>query len=1095
MQKKQSKNAAAHLGFIMGVLLLCSTQTGFASDNQPLLRFPDIHDNTMVFVHGEDIWSVPANGGVATRLTMNDGAERYPKFSPDGNLIAFTGEYDGNRDVYVMNAHGGQITRVTYHPRTDQVVGWHPTKNKILFSSSRKGFYLQLFLISPDGTGLEELILHESAAGSFSPDGKKIAFNKVSRENRTWKRYTGGLAQEVYLYDFEKNEIRNLTNFRGTDRIPMWVGDEVYFSSDRNRTLNIYAYDTKSDEVEQITHHTDYDVRRPSKGGNQIVYELGGALWLLNTSSKETKQIPVEIRMDAPEVRPRFKKVDKNITGIDCSAAGERAVIVARGEVFTVPPKDGSTRNLTKSSGARDKDAAWSPDGKWIAYISDQSGEYEVYLTDPMGKTKAQKLTSHKNGYRHTLRWSPDSKKIAYADQTLRCYYIDIATRKIVEVDRAEYENVDVSLDLKPIYDFSWSPDSRFLAYSKMNADLVMNLHIYSLQTDKSHNVSNGLFNDFGPVFSKDGRHLLFISNRRFNPTFDDFEWEMVYKNVAGVYCLTLREDGQPLLPLKKDEAKVPSTGEGKKKDSDAAVEVVIDFDGVAERIEALPLEPGNYRNLAVNKSSVFYLNKDKGDFNRFEFRGVGVRTLYAFSFEDRKQSAVIEDIDDYKLSSGGSHIVYKKNNSVGIIKSTETDSKGKTVGLAGLQMMFEPRAEWKQIFYEAWRFERDFYYDPDMHGLDWDAMKDKYGALMSGAVCRQDVRFIIGELIGELNTSHTYVFGGDLSRKADRVNVGMLGVDWNVDNANNRYRFGKIHRAPDWTREVIPPLARPGVNVRDGEYLLAVNGVQVAADRNIYSYFQNLANKQVTLTVNSKPSSQGAREVTVKPLRDEGVIRYIDWVEHNRKVVADLSDGRIGYLHLPDTYTGSAREFPKYFYAQTRKKGIVVDGRFNRGGLDPDIFLQRLNKKLHVYWTRRYSHDQTTPAVVTQAHLVCLTNRQAGSGGDMLPMEFKMLGMGPVIGTRTWGGLVGVSMFVPMIDGGGVTAPDYRIYDKDGKWIVENVGVEPDITVELHPAEMAEGKDAQLLKGVEVLLKKIKEEPRQWPKHAPFQVGSKKAD
>ncbi len=1095
MKKEQSKNTITLLALVTVTLLLFSMKLSLASEEHPLLRFPDVHDNTVVFVHGEDIWSVPASGGVATRLTMNDGAERFPKFSPDGSLIAFTGEYDGNRDVYVMNAHGGQITRVTYHPWTDEVVGWHPTKNKILFSSFRKGIYRQLFLISPDGTELEELILHESAAGSFSPDGKRIAFNKISRENRTWKRYTGGTAQEVYLYDFETNEIRNLTNFRGTDRVPMWIGEEVYFSSDRNRILNIYAYDTISGDTEQITHHTDYDVRRPSKGGSQIIYELGGSLWLLDTVSKETKQIPVEIRMDAPEVRPYLKKVDDNITGINCSAAGQRAVIVARGEVFTVPQKDGPTRNLTKSSGARDKDAAWSPDGKWLAYISDQSGEYEIYLTDPTGKTKAQKLTSHKDGYRHTLRWSPDSKKIAYADQTLRCYYIDITTKKIVEIDRAEYENVDVALDLKPIYDFSWSPDSRFLAYSKMNADLVTNLHIYSLETGKSHNVSNGLFNDFGPVFSQDGEHLLFISNRRFDPTFGDFEWEMVYKNVAGVYCLTLREDGQPLLPLKTDEAKITSSGKEKKKDSDKSANVVIDFDGLSERIEGLPLEPGNYRNLAVNESSVFFLNKDKGDFNRFEFRSVGARTLYAFSFKDRAENTVIEDIDDYKLSSSGSHIVYRKGNSVGIIESGKTDSKGKALGLAGLQMMFDPRAEWKQIFHEAWRMERDFYYDPNMHGLDWAALRDKYGALMSGAVCRQDVRFIIGELIGELNTSHTYVFGGDLRRQADRVNVGMLGVDWDVDKANNRYRFGKIHRVADWTREVMPPLARTGVNVGEGEYLLAVNGEQVTADRNPYSYLQNLANKQVTLLVNSSPSLQGAREVTVKPLGSEGALRYLDWVEHNRKLVDEMSDGRIGYLHLPDTYTGSAREFPKYFYAQTRKKGIIVDGRFNGGGLDPDIFLQRLNRKLHTYWTRRYSQDQTSPAIVTQAHMVCLTNRQAGSGGDMLPMEFQMLGMGPVIGTRTWGGLVGVSMFIQMIDGGGLTAPDYRIYDKDGKWIVENVGIEPDILVENHPAEMAEAKDAQLLKGVEVLLNKIKEEPREWPKHEPFQVDTENSN
>jgi tricorn protease len=449
----------------------------------------------------------------------------------------------------------------------------------------------------------------------------------------------------------------------------------------------------------------------------------------------------------------------------------------------------------------------------------------------------------------------------------------------------------------------------------------------------------------------------------------------------------------------------------------------------------------------------------------------------------------VIKGIDGYKLSADGSHIVYKKGKDIGIISSKEKNSKGKNLDLSGLKMWLNPIAEWKQIFNEAWRMERDFYYDPNMHGIDWAAMKEKYGRLLPYASCRQDIRFIVGELIGELNTSHTYVYGGDRKRRAERVNVGMLGADWEIDKASNRYRFKKIYRVPDWSRGILPPLMRPGIDVKEGDYLLQVNGEEVAADRNIYSYFQDLAGKQVSLLVNSKPIKADAKEIVIKPLRSEFILRYLDWVEHNRQIAEKESNGQIVYIHLPDTYMGSALEFPKYFYSQTRKKGLIIDGRFNGGGLDPDIFLQRLDKKLLTYWTRRYSHDQTTPAVVTRAHLVCLTNRQAGSGGDMVPMEFKMKKMGPVIGTRTWGGLVGVSMFIRLIDGGGLTAPDYRIYDPEGKWIVENVGVEPDIVVDLHPEEVARGYDAQLMKGIEVLLKKIKEDPRPWPKHESFRI------
>ena len=1080
------------------IILIFFISSTLIAEKRPLMRFPDVYKNDVVFVYGEDIWSVPVKGGVANRLTIHDGEERFPKFSPDGKLIAFTGEYDGNSDIYVMNVHGGDITRITYHPGYDEVVGWHPLKNKIIFRSSRQSFssFYRLFLISPDGTGLEELILHEAAQGSFSLDGKKIAYNRVSRETRTWKRYQGGTAQEVYLYDFETQEDRNLTNFKGTDRIPMWIGNKIYFSSDRNRVLNIYSYDLSTEKISQITFHKEYDVRRPSMGNNKVVYELGGTLWLLDVNTNITKQIPIQIKTDAVEVRRYLKKVDKLITEFDSSTSGKRVLIVARGEVFTVPKKDGATRNLTMDSGARDKNAVWSPNGKTIAYLSDKTGEYELYLIDQSGKKEAVRLTHYKDGYRHTLRWSPDSKKIAFADQTLRCYYIDVKTKKVTEVDKAYYENIDVSLDVKPIYDFSWSPDSRYIAYSKMDEDLVNKVYIYSLESRKTHNVSNGLFNDFNPVFTKDGEHLLFISNRLFDPTFCDIEWEMVYKKVAGIFCLTLKKDGKPFLPFKSDEEE----GENKEKKQDnneeeEIVKVIVDFKGLADRIEALPLESGNYRSLTVNEDAAFYLNAAEGDYNRFEYRKKGTQTLYSFSIKDRKEQTVIEDINSYKLSADGSRIVYKKDDDIGIINADSLNTKGKTVKLNDLKMWIDPIAEWQQIFNEAWRMERDFYYESNMHGLDWDAMKVKYGSLIPYASCRQDIRFIIGELIGELSTSHTYVFGGDYQRNPDPVNVGMLGVDWEIDNKSNRYRFKKIYQVPDWTRKVFPPLARPGINVKEGDYILQVNGNKVTADKNIYSYFINLAKKHVTLLVNDAPNHEGATEINVKPLSSDRTLRYLDWVEHNRMLADEKSNGQIGYLHLPDTYTGSTREFPKYFYSQLRKKGIIIDGRFNGGGLDPDIFLRRLDKDILSYWTRRYSYDQTSPQMATRAHLVCLTNRQAGSGGDMLPSEFQQKGMGPVIGTRTWGGLVGVSMWLGLIDGGGLSAPDYRIYNPSGKWIVENEGVQPDIVIDLDHAEIARGYDAQLEKGIEVLLKKIKEDPRDWPEHEPFPVDKLSKD
>ena len=1079
---KKKKSSFSLAGFIL-VLNLVFFNT--ANSQGPLLRFPDIHEDLIVFVHGEDIWSVAAEGGVATRLTIHDGEEHYPRFSPDGNLIAFTGYYDGNPDVYVMNKYGGEITRVTYHPGFDEVIGWHPTKNKIIFSAYRSDYpgYSELFLISPDGTGTEKLILHEAARGSFSSDGNQLAYNKVSRENRTWKRYKGGTAQDIYVYDFSTDEEKNISNFEGTDRMPMWINDKIYFTSDRDKVLNIYAADPATGKIEQITNHQNYDVRRPEFGGNKIIYELGGDLMLLDLSTRSSTKVEIEIYTDMPETRPYLKDVKDNITGFDCSPAGERTVIVARGEIFTVPFEEGPTRNLTNSSGARDKNAIWSPDGKNIAYISDQSGEYNVYIIDQLGENDPIQLTNFDDGYRHSLRWSPDSKMLAFTDHTLTLNILDVESKKLTSVDKAEYENIDVSLDVKPIYDFNWSPDSRFIAYSKMDEDLVNKVYIYSLSDNSIHTVST-IFNDFHPVFSTDGNYLFFVSNRRFNPTFCDFEWEMVYKKTSGIYSVTLQKDGNPFNKLKSDEVEIADEFEN---GAEEDVAVKIDWDGLSNRVEALPLEQGNYRYLTVNKNALYYLNKDEGDFNRFEYRLPESMDLYSFCFEKQKEHKILEEINSYKLSFDGKKIAYKKGKDIGIINSSETDSKGNSLSLSGLKMWYEPKAEWEQIFNEAWRLERDYYYEPGMHGLDWDEMKEKYGSLIQFASCRQDVRFIIGELIGELNTSHTYIFGGDKKRKSENVSVGLLGAIYTANTANNRYQFEKIYSVADWSRGIYPPLTKPGIEVNEGDYLLKVNGVEVFASKNIYSYFQDLAKKQITITVNDSPTLEGARAYVVEPLSGEFRLRYQNWVESNRLTVEEASDGQIGYLHFPDTYLGSAVEFPKYFYSQTRKKGLIIDGRFNGGGLDPIIFFNRLNQAPHSYWTRRYSHDQTSPAYGVNAHMVCLTNRQAGSGGDELPQEFQQFNMGPVIGTRTWGGLVGVSMFIPLIDGGGITAPDYRIYHTDGSWIVENEGVTPDIIVELKPKEVAEGYDAQLMKGVEVLLKEIKENPKEWPEHGPF--------
>ncbi len=1080
------------------MLFLAAAPGAIAAAPRALATQPDIDGDLIAFVHAEDIFTVPASGGVAKRITFHEGEERYPKFSPDGKRIAFTADYDGNTDVYVMSTEGGDITRVTYHPGRDEVVGWHPSNGKILFRSGRDAYsrFTRLYLIAPDGSGLEALPLPEAGWGSFSPEGSQIAYTRVATEDRTWKRYRGGLAPDLYLYDFGTRTDRRLTNARGTERFPMWIGDTIYFEADPEGVLNLYALDAKTGQQRQLTRFADHDAGRPSDGTGRIVFDRAGGLEVFDPATGQVKQVAFEVLADSPETRPYVKNVEDWITRVGLSPDGNRAVVVARGEIFTVPREKGVIRNLSNDPGSRDKDAVFSPDGRWIAFFSDRGGEYDVWLTDPVGKEKAVRLTTLGDGYRFAPRFSPDSKKLAFTDQTLTLFYVDLNTKRVTEVDRAEHEAMDLAIDAKPIFDHAWSPDGRFLAYTKMGSDLVNRVFVYSLETKEARPVTAGPLDAFGPVFSEDGERLFFVSNRRFDPTYSDMDFELVYKKVAGLYSVALRAGAPALFPPKtgdeppkaksKESPEVLAEKRAEQKKKERAPKTVVDFAGIERRIEPLPLPRGNYRDLAASEGSLFFLDADEGDFNRFDIREPGTRKLVAFDLEERKTRTVLEAVDGYALSADGTAVVWRKGSEIGILDASAEKPKAEPLDLAGLTMRVDPRAEWKQIFREVWRMERDYYYEPGMHGLDWAAIGKKYEPLIDAAASRVEVRWILGEMIGELATSHTYVYGGDRRRKPDTFPVGMLGADWAADPSSGRYRISRILRVPDWKTGALPPLAAPGVDAREGDLLIAVDGREVTTAKEVYAAFEGLADRPVRLTLAAGAGSD-ARDVVVVPQADESRFRYLDWVERNLATVEAASGGKIGYLHLPDTFTGAAEMFPLYWYGQTRSEGLIVDGRYNGGGLDPDPFLNRIANPIYYYWTRRYSHDYATPLVATRAHLAMLTNRQAGSGGDHLPSQFQLKKMGPVFGTRTWGGLVGISMFVSLVDGGGITAPDYRVYSTDGKWMIENEGVTPDIEVDLDPAEMARGYDAQLMKAVDYLMKKIAEEPREPPPRPPF--------
>lgn len=1088
---RRPRRALSVTAFLLG-LFLAAPAVGSTPAPSRLALNPDLGGGLVAFVSGEDIWTAPAGGGTATRITFHEGTERHPKFSADGRKIAFTAEYDGNVDVYVMTPEGGQITRLTFYPGTDEVVGWHPTSGKILFRSTRDAYsrFTRLYLVASDGSGLEALPLPEAGWGSFSPDGSKIAYTRVATEDRTWKRYRGGLAPDLYVYDFQSRTDRQLTDWRGTERFPMWVGDTIYFEADPDGVMNLFQADPASGKTAQLTRFTDFDVGRPETGDGRIVYDRGGRIEVFDPATGVVNAVPIEIAADPPEVRPYRKGVGDWITGVGLSPDGERALVVARGEIFTVPREKGVTRNLSRDPGTRDKDAVWSPDGERIAFFSDRSGEYEIWITDPLGRD-VTRLTTHPDGYRFALRWSPDSKKLAFTDQTLTLSYLDLATRAITIVDRAEYEAMDLAIDTKPIYDHAWSPDSRFLAYTKMGPDLVNRVWVYSLESKEKKAVTGGPLDAFGPVFSSDGKRLFFVSNRRFDPTYSDMDFELVYKKVAGLYSVALTSGEPALLPPELGDPTPKREAKERTKETAGAAppeppRTVVDFAGIEGRVEPLPLPRGNYRQLGVAGDSLFYLDADEGDFNRFDIREPGPRTLYAFDLGERKARAVIEGVSDYALSADGKRLAWREGSKIGIVDTSAEKAEKKGLDLAGLTMTIDPRAEWRQIYREVWRVERDYFYDPGMHGLDWTAVGEKYEPLMRAASSRPEVVYVIGELIGELATSHTYVYGGDRRRTPERVPGGTLGADVAADPANGRWRIARILRTPNWTTGEVPPLAAPGVEAREGDYLVAVDGRELTTEREYYAAFEGLAGQPVRLTLAADAALRNRRDIIVTPAAGDGNFRYLDWLQRNLEAVDRASGGRIGYLHLPDTFTGAAEMFPQFWYGQTRREGLIVDGRFNAGGLDPDPFLNRMNQPILYWWTRRHSNDYATPLVATSAHLAMLTNRQAGSGGDMLPAEFQLKKMGPVIGTRTWGGLVGISMFTPLVDGGSITAPDYRVYSTDGQWVIENEGVEPDIVVDIDPAGMQRGEDAQLMKAVEYLMEKIRTEPRGAPPRRP---------
>jgi tricorn protease len=1038
-----------------------------------MLRQPDVSAAHITFVYAGDIWVVAKTGGTAQRLSSPAGEESFPRFSPDGSAIAFSGNYDGNLDVYTVPTMGGTPARITHHPMGDRMLDWYPGGDGVLFASSMESGRQRFsqFYRAPDEGGLpEKLPVPYGEFGAVSPDGEQLAYVPIQRSFRTWKRYRGGMAPDIWLFNLNDYSSRNVTNSDANDSHPMWHGSTLYFLSDRgsNQRFNIWAFDGSNESFRQITDFEDFDIHFPAIGPSDIVFEAGGRLYLLNLASEEYSEVSIDVVTDLATLKPRREDVSELIFNGWISPTGKRAVFEARGDIFTVPAEHGPVINLTASAGVAERYPAWSPDGKQIAYWSDDSGEYELTLRAADGSGVGQRLTSYGAGFRYQSFWSPDSKKIAFVDQAMKVQVYDLDANQTTEVDRGKWmfhgglSNFSVS----------WSSDSRWLAYSRGLDNRAGAIFLFDTQSNERHQVTAGYYSDFGPTFDPDGNYLYFYSNRTLSPAYGDFDNSWIYPNATNIVAVALRSDvPSPLAPRNDEEPAEAGDEDEEESDDDAddggAVE--IDIANFEQRLVILPPRAGNFGRLqAVPGKVIFQRGVNTG-------ASGNERPLVYYDLADREEKTIIDDIDDYMVSADGKKILVMNNDRFAIIDVQAGQSMDEPLRTSEMVAMVDPRAEWRQIFNDVWRIERDYFYDPNMHGVDWTAMRSHYGALIDDAVTRWDVNYVIGELIAELNASHTYRGGGD-TESAERSGVGLLGIDWSLENG--AYRIAKIIEGASWDAEARSPFSMPGVDVSEGDYILAVNGMRLDTSKDPWAAFQGLAGATVALTVNDRPSMDGAREVLVETLRSETRVRHLAWIEANRARVEEATGGRIGYIYVRSTGRDGQSELVRQFGAQFHKEGLIIDERFNSGGQIPDRFVELLNRPALAFWAVRDGKDWQWPPVSNFGPKVMLINGWSGSGGDAFPYYFKEAGVGPLIGSRTWGGLIGISGTPGLIDGGGATSPTFRMYSTRGEWFEEGYGVDPDIAVPENPTELARGNDPQLEAAIAEVLRLLQENP-----------------
>jgi tricorn protease len=1095
------------------ILLFLMPAVALAGDEKPLiLRHPTLNRAHIVFVHGGDLWMVSRQGGDAQRLTST-GRACNPIFSPDGAQVAFTSEEEGNYDVYILPATGGVPRRLTYHPSPDFAVGWTPDGKNVLFASQRNSFarFTRLFTIPAQGGFPTEVPLPMAEFGSYSPDGGKLAYVPYSnggfiplpQYHMAWKRYRGGTTSPIWIADLSDSHMTKIPRDNSNDSHPMWVGNKIYFLSDRKGPVTLFVYDPATKEVSQLLENHGGEIKSASAGPGAIVYEQLGALHLFHLDSGKAEALEVRIAGDFPTVRPRFIKAAKQIRHAGLSPSGARAVFEAHGEILTVPAEKGDIRNLTNTPAVAERDPAWSPDGKQIAYFSDQSGEYQLHLRAQNGRGEVKKYAlGDPPSFYYVPTWSPDGKKIAYIDKRLNVWILELASGQSTKVDTNTYDMLERALEL------TWSPDSRWLAYTKTLKNYLNAIFVYDLASGKKHQLTDGMSDARFPAFDAQGKYLYFTASTDIGPTIGGVEMSAMNRPVTrSVYVIVLAADQpSPLAPEsdeeKSEERKRASKGDAEKKEGKGkadtkneakekkeTVKVRIDFEGLSQRILSLPVPAQNYQQLLAGKSGTLFFVEGPVLLQCSDGDDPQRLTVHKFELEKRKSEKFLEGVTGpIYLSHNGEKLMYRQDRKWSLAGTAAPPKPGEGVlKVEEMDVRIDPRAEWRQMYREVWRIERDFLYDPGAHGLDLKAAEQKYRVYLDRLASRDDLSYLFTDMLGELSLGHVFVI--DLWRDSPSTDAppknGLLGADYRMENG--RYRFARVYDGENWNPDLRAPLTQPGARVRAGEYLLAVNGREVRPPDNLYRFFEGMAGKTVVLTVGPTADGKGSREVTVVPIADEEKLRNLAWIEDNRRKVAQMTGGRVAYVWLPDTTGGGLMAFNRYYFAQVDKEGAVIDERFNSGGRLAEYIIDYLRRPLMCYVSTRDGQDQLFPATAIYGPKVMIINQMAGSGGDAMPYFFRHQKVGPLIGKRTWGGLVGTGDYPALLDGTLVTAPHLAIWFPSGQWEVENRGVAPDIDVEMDPQAWRAGRDPQLEKAVAVVLEELKKPQPPKPKRPAY--------